>query len=59
MPISGRDPSNWELASARASGVVRVLPVGTPEPNAVIQIAKRMSDLGEAPRAAIYRSRDR
>ncbi|HEX8206694.1 MAG TPA: flagellar motor protein MotB [Solirubrobacteraceae bacterium] len=29
VPISGRFPSNWELASARASGVVRVL-LGTP-----------------------------
>ncbi|MDQ3739863.1 MAG: flagellar motor protein MotB [Actinomycetota bacterium] len=29
IPISGRFPSNWELASARASGVVRVL-LGTP-----------------------------
>jgi chemotaxis protein MotB len=29
VPIAGRFPSNWELASARASGVVRVL-LGTP-----------------------------
>ena len=29
VPISGRFPSNWELASARASGIVRVL-LGTP-----------------------------
>ncbi|HEV2812744.1 MAG TPA: flagellar motor protein MotB [Solirubrobacteraceae bacterium] len=29
IPISGTFPSNWELASARASGVVRVL-LGTP-----------------------------
>ena len=29
VPITGRFPSNWELASARASGVVRVL-LGTP-----------------------------
>ncbi|HEX2084177.1 MAG TPA: flagellar motor protein MotB [Solirubrobacteraceae bacterium] len=29
VPVSGRYPSNWELASARASGVVRVL-LGTP-----------------------------
>ena len=29
VPIAGRYPSNWELASARASGVVRVL-LGTP-----------------------------
>jgi chemotaxis protein MotB len=29
LPISGQFPSNWELASARASGVVRVL-LGTP-----------------------------
>jgi chemotaxis protein MotB len=29
VPISGRYPSNWELASSRAAGVVRVL-LGTP-----------------------------
>jgi chemotaxis protein MotB len=29
VPIAGRFPSNWELAAARASGVVRVL-LGTP-----------------------------
>jgi chemotaxis protein MotB len=29
LPISRTFPSNWELASARASGVVRVL-LGTP-----------------------------
>jgi chemotaxis protein MotB len=29
VPIAGHFPSNWELASARASGVVRVL-LGTP-----------------------------
>jgi chemotaxis protein MotB len=29
VPISGQFPSNWELASTRASGVVRVL-LGTP-----------------------------
>ncbi len=29
VPITGRFPSNWELASARAAGVVRVL-LGTP-----------------------------
>ena len=29
VPIAGRFPSNWELASSRASGIVRVL-LGTP-----------------------------
>lgn len=56
VPISGRFPSNWELASARASGVVRVL-LGTPLKSSPFEavgrasldpIASNASDVGRA-----------
>jgi chemotaxis protein MotB len=42
VPISGRFPSNWELASARASGVVRVL-LGTPLKSSPFEAVGRAS----------------
>ncbi len=42
MPISGRFPSNWELASARASGVVRVL-LSTPLKSSPFEAVGRAS----------------
>ena len=56
VPISGQFPSNWELASARASGVVRVL-LGTPLKSSPFEavgraaldpIAPNSSDAGRA-----------
>jgi chemotaxis protein MotB len=56
VPIAGRFPSNWELASARASGVVRVL-LGTPLKSSPFEavgraaldpIASNASDRGRA-----------
>ena len=56
VPISGQFPSNWELASARASGVVRVL-LGTPLKSSPFEavgraaldpIASNHSDAGRA-----------
>jgi chemotaxis protein MotB len=56
IPISGQFPSNWELASARASGVVRVL-LGTPLKSSPFEavgraaldpIASNTSDAGRA-----------
>ena len=42
VPISGQFPSNWELASARASGVVRVL-LGTPLKSSPFEAVGRAS----------------
>jgi chemotaxis protein MotB len=42
VPIGGRFPSNWELASARASGVVRVL-LGTPLKSSPFEAVGRAS----------------
>ncbi|HEV3001936.1 MAG TPA: flagellar motor protein MotB [Solirubrobacteraceae bacterium] len=42
VPISGRFPSNWELASARAAGVVRVL-LGTPLKSSPFEAVGRAS----------------
>jgi chemotaxis protein MotB len=56
IPISGAYPSNWELASSRASGVVRVL-LGTPLKSSPFEavgraaldpIASNASDAGRA-----------
>ena len=42
VPMSGRFPSNWELASARAAGVVRVL-LGTPLKSSPFEAVGRAS----------------
>jgi chemotaxis protein MotB len=42
IPINGTFPSNWELASARASGVVRVL-LGTPLKSSPFEAVGRAS----------------
>jgi chemotaxis protein MotB len=42
IPIAGRYPSNWELASSRAAGVVRVL-LGTPLKSSPFEAVGRAS----------------